>query len=79
MGTTMSNTEFGRRIGVSHSMASRIRSGDRLPSRKVALAMHREFGWPLDVILDTAEEGPEEFGRFVRTKLEIAAKSAAAA
>jgi transcriptional regulator with XRE-family HTH domain len=78
MGTPMSNTEFGDRIGVTHSMASRIRSGQRLPSRKVALAMHREFGWPLELILDTAEEGPEEFGKFIRTKLEVEARAAAA-
>lgn len=65
----MSNAEFGRRIGVGHSMASRIRSGHRVPSRAKILRMHREFGWPLEALLDNAEEGPAAFGEYVRAKL----------
>lgn len=65
----LTNREFGDRIGVSPSMASRIRNGDRLPSLRVLQAIHEEFGTPVDKLLGEASQGPEQFGQLVRTEL----------
>lgn len=66
----MTNDELGRRIGVGHSMASRIRNGKRLPSTGTLHAIHREIGIPLDELLCAHEEGPDAFGVLVRAWLE---------
>lgn len=40
--------EFGDRIGISKSMASRLLSGDRRASVGTLYAIHREFGIPAE-------------------------------
>lgn len=45
----VTNQKVGEDLGISHSMVSRIRSGDRRPSLEVMLKMHEEWDWPLDV------------------------------
>lgn len=50
-------------------MASRIRNGHRLPGTQTLRAIHREFGIPLDLLMDAHGEGPKEFGRLLRSKL----------
>jgi len=67
----MSNEEFGRRIGVSHSMASRIRSGDRLPSVATMQRIADEFEIPLETLVLRHTQGPTEFGRLIRARLEL--------
>jgi transcriptional regulator with XRE-family HTH domain len=66
----LSNEEFGRRIGVSHSMASRIRSGQRLPGTQTLGAIHREFGIPLEDLVRAHGRGREYFGRLIRNRLD---------
>ncbi len=70
MGTTIriSNAEFGRRIGVGHSMASRIRSGQRVPSTGRILRIHEEFGLPLDELM-AAAASPAAFASLLGSKL----------
>lgn len=66
----MTNSELGRRIGVSHSMASRIRNGKRLPGTQVVAALNVECGIPLDELMRAHGEGPAAFGKLVRAWLQ---------
>lgn len=68
----MSNEEFGRRIGVSPSMASRIRNGRRLPGTVVLRSIHLELKIPLRELLDAHREGPDAFGRLVTERIDAA-------
>lgn len=42
------NDEVGRRIGLTHSAVSRIRSGQRLPGIQTMINIRNAFDWPLD-------------------------------
>jgi transcriptional regulator with XRE-family HTH domain len=68
--TKISNADFGKRIGVTHSMASRIRNGQRLPSTARIAAIHREFEIPLDQLIGAAEKGPTAFSQLMREKFD---------
>jgi transcriptional regulator with XRE-family HTH domain len=41
------NPEVGKRIGLSYSGVSRIRSGDRYPSLAVMRKIRDAYGWPV--------------------------------
>jgi len=50
----VTNATLGERIGVSHSMVSRLLSGDRLPSVPTMARISEYFGRPLaEVVLAT--------------------------
>lgn len=59
----LTNPEFAVRVGVTPSMASRIRSGDRRPSVRVTQAILREFvpleRWP-EALLAFAQSGRKQ-------------------
>lgn len=65
----MTNEEFGHKIGVGHSMASRIRNGQRLPGTQTLHAIHREFGIPLEELLAAHARGRRAFGTLIRERL----------
>lgn len=65
----MTNAQFGRRIGVTHSMASRIRSGARLPSIDVMDAIGREFGISWDALLNARRRGNQAFSALIRKRV----------
>lgn len=65
----MSNQELGRRIGVTHSMASRIRNGERLPGTQTLYRIHQELGIPLEDLFRAHGEGPEAFGALISVRL----------
>ena len=46
--SSITNERVGEDLDISHSMVSRIRSGDRTPSLGVMLKMHEDWGWPLE-------------------------------
>lgn len=75
--TSLTNQEFGERIGVGHSMASRIRSGQRLPSVAVMKRISEEFDLPLETLVLRHEQGPEAFGKLIRSTLELRGRVAA--
>lgn len=56
--TRMTNAEFGRRVGCSHSMASRIRSGHRLPGLDLMARISEQFGIPVATLLKARQAGP---------------------
>lgn len=41
------NPDVGKRIGLSYSAVSRIRSGDRYPSLAVMRKIREAYGWPV--------------------------------
>jgi transcriptional regulator with XRE-family HTH domain len=47
----MTNFEFGRRVNCHHSMASRIRSGHRLPGVDLLTRISAEFKIPVTTLL----------------------------
>jgi transcriptional regulator with XRE-family HTH domain len=54
----MTNVEFGRRVGCSHSMASRIRSGNRLPGLDLMNRISEEFGISIAALVRARAAGP---------------------
>ena len=44
----ITNVQVGLDIGLDHTTVSRIRSGDRLPSIDVMVAIARVYGWKID-------------------------------
>lgn len=61
----ISNRELGHRIGVSPSMASRLRNGHRTPSMPVLRRLVKAFDLSLDDAVRASSEGAVAFGRFV--------------
>lgn len=61
----ISNYEFGRRVGYHHTMASRIRNGNRLPSVEKLTVIKEEFGLNLDELVAAHNEGAAAFARLM--------------
>lgn len=61
----MSNKQLADLMGVSPSMASRVRNGKRLPSTKVVMRMHQRMNIPLDELMAAHTAGVQEFGQLV--------------
>lgn len=75
----MTNEELGKLIGCTHSMASRLRAGKRLPGLETLEHMHENLGIPWEELIQARRKGQVEFGRFFRHALaERAAKHASA-
>jgi transcriptional regulator with XRE-family HTH domain len=66
----MTNKELGHHIGVSPSMASRIRNGERLPSIKVLIPLADCLGVSIERLILAHTQGPEFFGQTVRYAIE---------
>lgn len=64
--TPVSNADFGRAVGVHFTTASRYRTGDRVPSTKVALAIAEAYDLDARAILETIREGGPVFGHYLR-------------
>lgn len=61
-----SNREFGEPLGISISMASRIRQGKRLPSTHVLNEIAKRYKLPLEDLHAAYEKGADEFGHYIR-------------
>ena len=70
----LTNQELGDLIGCTHSMASRLRSGKRLPGLDTLERIQREFGIPWDTLIAARAKGQAEFGKVFRSA--IAARAA---
>ncbi len=79
----LTNQQFGDRIGCHHSMASRIRSGDRMPGPNLIQRISEEYGIPMKTMMDARNRGEEAMGRLIRARcfapVEKAEKEAAKA
>ncbi len=69
MPNAITNVEFGRRVGCSHSMASRIINGHRLPSIDVIERIRAEYDVDLDAMLDARRQGAQAFGVLMREQV----------
>lgn len=69
MARQLTNSELGDRIGVSPSMASRLRNGHRLPSAQVMDNIHHQLHVPLEDLMAAHREGPVAFGKLIRRAL----------
>jgi transcriptional regulator with XRE-family HTH domain len=65
----MTNEELGRRIGVGHSMASRLRSGARAPGAQTMRRLSSELGIPIEELLAAHAEGSAATGKLIRKAL----------
>lgn len=65
----LTNKELGDRIGVSQSMASRIRNGKRLPSIPVMIRMASYLDCDLIRLVNAHTQGANAFGVLVRELL----------
>lgn len=62
----MTNEEFGERIGCHYSMASRLRNGERLPSRDLLRRIISAFELDRVEAYDAYDQGKEAFSRYLR-------------
>lgn len=63
------NRELGEAIGCHHSMASRIVTGQRLPSIDLIDKISTAFGIPMKPLLDARKKGAAEFGSLMQRKI----------
>lgn len=63
------NDELAEALGLSFTMASRLRNGHRLPSIATMRKIQIEFGIPLEEIAAIRERGHEAFGEFMRSRI----------
>lgn len=61
----MTNKELAEVMGVSASMASRVRNGKRLPSTPVLMRIHERMGISLETLLAAHTKGMSEFGSLI--------------
>lgn len=65
----MTNEEFGRRVGIHYSYASRLVHGERMPSGELFFRIVREFDLDLNEASEAFEGGPSVFGRYLSDKV----------
>lgn len=65
----MTNEEFGERVDCHYSMASRLRTGARLPSRDLLRRIIAEFGLDRMEAYDAYDQGRDGFSRYIRDKV----------
>jgi transcriptional regulator with XRE-family HTH domain len=68
----VSNADFGRRVGVHYTFASRLRNGQRIPSVETISAIRAAFN--LDAattvaMMDAAAQGAPTFGEWLNSTL----------
>ena len=67
--TPMTNQQFAEATGLHHTMASRLRNGERLPSISTVIATQRAFGLSCDQLVDwlaEIEKGARHSGSWLR-------------
>lgn len=67
-----SNADFGRRVGIHYTFASRIRNGKRLPSLDTISAIQTEFNLndkETSDMIHAAAAGPQAFGDWINEHL----------
>lgn len=61
-----SNTQFAAKVGCNHTMASRLRSGQRMPSPSMLLAICKAYEVDEGEALRKYGEGAESFSAWLR-------------
>ena len=65
----MTNEQFGAKIGVDFSLASRLRNGKRLPTLPQLWRISKAFKLPAKALVEASTKGPEAFGKYLRTHI----------
>lgn len=65
----VSNADFGRATGMHFTTASRYRTGDRVPSTRVALAIVEIYNLDALEVLKAIDAGPQAFGHLLRMQV----------
>lgn len=65
----VTNEEFGAEIGVSFTMASKIRSGSRRPSIKVMSQISQKYHLPLIELVEAHAKGGTEVAKYLHEHL----------
>lgn len=71
------NQAFGDTIGCSHSMASRMVNGKRIPSLDLIQTISEKYGIPLTSLVNARKKGGEAFGELLQRKIVRPANAAA--
>ncbi len=61
----VTNPEFGDTVGCDYTTASRLRSGERLPSRSLLSSIVKAYNLDANEALDAADKGGEEFAKYL--------------
>jgi transcriptional regulator with XRE-family HTH domain len=62
----MTNEEFGDKVGCHYSMASRLRNGERLPSRDLLRRIISAFKLDRAEAYEAYDQGREAFSQYLR-------------
>lgn len=62
---SISNQQFADAVDIHFSMASRLRSGQRLPSADLIKRISDVYGIPLEDLHRARSGGPKAFGKFL--------------
>lgn len=65
----VTNNEFGDRVGCDFTMASRLRNGERLPSRELLERIVAAYGLDGNEALAATRAGRSAFKEFLRVKV----------
>jgi transcriptional regulator with XRE-family HTH domain len=65
----MTLEDFASRVDCHLSTASRLRSGERLPSLTLLARIGREFKLPLNELIGHYERGRPAFAKYLRTHI----------
>lgn len=65
----VTNEEFGQKVGCDFTMASRLRNGQRLPSRERLEQIVSAYGLDANEALRASAAGPEAFSLYLKAKV----------
>lgn len=74
--TALTNLQFARSVGLHHTMASRLRNGERKPGLATVIATMRAYNLTCDQVtdwLDAIEKGAAASGVWMRANVFAAA------
>lgn len=69
MAATLNNSDFAQQIGCGVSMASRLRSGERLPSIRLMARIAVVYGVSMQDLADAHNAGGEAFSQLLRDRV----------
>lgn len=61
----LTNEAFGKKVGCHHSMASRLRSGKRLPGVALMGRISKAFSIPLEDLMKAHQKGGVAFAKLL--------------
>lgn len=75
----LTNEQFGKLVGCHHSMASRLRHGQRVPSMALVQRIADALDYPVEKLVRASTLGAEQFGKELARAERLHATGVAAA